>query len=183
MCKAVIPFKLVLHTIYRLLNTWTTWDSILQLDEPSIKHFQWWHAALTTWNGAPLHLVASDIQIETDASASRWGAVCIGKEASRALSTELQLMPSNCRELMAVHMAQLSFKDIIQGKVVQILTGKITMVANLNHLDGHCLMSDIAQAMWCTTHCLNVTVQVKHLTGILNCHADILRWLLTQYKC
>ena len=46
---------------------------------------------------------------------------------------------------MAVHMNLLSFKDMIQGK---ILTDNITVVAYMNYSGGHCLMLlDLAQAI------------------------------------
>ena len=105
-----------------------------------------------------------DIQIETDASTSGWGTECMGKEATGIWSTELQFMPSNYGEVIVAHMVL--FKDMIQGKVVQILTDNIIMVAYPNHLGGHCLtLSDLAQATQCTAHFMNVPVRAKHLAG------------------
>ena len=183
MCKAVLPGKLLLRNIYRLLSTRLSWDSWLVLDVKSVQDLVWWRTALAAWNGAPLVVKPVDIQIETDASASGWGASCNGKEASGVWCSYLQNMPSNYRELMAVHMAILSFRDMIKGKVVQILSDNVTTVAYLNHLGGHCLMlSNLAQAIWCATNSLNVTLKAKHLAGRLNSHADRLSRLATQYE-
>ena len=183
MCKAVLPGKLLLRNIYRLLSKRSAWNSMLIIDKPSLADLQWWLKALGTWNGAPLKISIPEIQIETDASSTGWGATCCGKDASGIWSSELHHMPSNYRELMAVHMSLLSFKDLIKGKVVQILSDNITTVAYLNHLGGHCLMlSDLAQAIWCTAKSINVTLCAKHLAGRLNCVADSLSRLSSQYE-
>ena len=183
MCKAILPGKLLLRNIYRLLGLRDTWDSLLQLDAASIKDLQWWLTALSTWNGAPLKVEIPEVQIVCDASSTGWGAACMDAEASGVWSVELQHMPSNYRELMAVHMALLSFKDIVRDKIVQVLSDNVTTVAYLNNLGGHCLeLSDLAQAIWCTTNKLNVTLSSIHLAGKLNSHADHLSRLSTQYE-
>lgn len=183
MCKAVLPGKLLLRNIYRLLSQRESWNSMLVLDTASSEDLQWWISALSSWNGAPLKIQVPEIQIVCDASSSGWGAACMGAEASGIWSHELQHMPSNYRELMAVHMSVLSFKDIVRDKVVQVLSDNVTTVAYLNNLGGHCLqLSNLAQAIWCTTNALNVTLTAKHLAGKLNCHADTLSRLTTQYE-
>jgi hypothetical protein len=183
MCKAVLPGKLLLRNIYRLLGTRIAWNSVLALDCKSVEDLDWWLRALPAWNGAPLQVKAVDIQIETDASGSGWGAACGGKEASGIWSLDMQHKPSNYRELMAVHMAILSFKDMLKHKVVQVLSDNITTVAYLNHLGGHCIeLSNLAQAIWCTTNSLNITLKAKFLAGNQNYHADRLSRLASHYE-
>lgn len=183
MCKAVLPGKLLLRNIYRLLTTRCSWDDILCIDSHSHRDLCWWLTALKTWNKAPLRIIVPDLQIETDASGSGWGAICGNAEASGIWSAEMSMMPSNYRELMAVHMAVLSFKDLLKDKCVQVLTDNITTVAYLNHLGGHCMeLSNLAQSIWCTTNSLGITLKAKHLAGNLNLHADRLSRLTAQYE-
>ena len=37
-------------------------------------------------------------------------------------------MPSNYRELMAIHMAILSFKDTVKGRAIEIMSDNITAI-------------------------------------------------------
>ena len=185
MCKAILPGKLLLRNIYRLLQQKTHWHSVLELDHSSRRDLDWWLNSLDNWNGAPLKLQPIEAQIETDASASGWGAYCnIGHiEASGIWSVPMHNMPSNYRELMAVHMALLSFKDTVHGKVIQVLSDNITSVAYLNHLGGHCTMlSNLSQAIWCTANDMHVTIRAKYLAGDMNWHADKLSRLSAQYE-
>ena len=81
MTKAIVPGKLLLCNIYRVIASRTDWqDKHLKLTIGAKKDLEWWLGALKGWNGAPLCSYPVDIQVETDASASGWGSWTAGKK-------------------------------------------------------------------------------------------------------
>ena len=164
MCKAVIPHKWVDEPPgIPCYIKWAT-NQRLTMVECNTYQMEWG----TLMFGGPTHS-------NKNWCISIWmGCSMYGQRNQQ--STELQLMPSNYRELMTIiqrHDSKYSSS---------ILTDNITMVAYLSHLGGWCLTSDLAQAIWCKAHSINVTVWLKHLAGSLNCHIDNFSWLSTQYK-
>ena len=55
MSKVFLPAKLLLRNIYRLMNTKSSWQDILVLDQHSTDDLVWWLSALTGWNGKAFH--------------------------------------------------------------------------------------------------------------------------------
>ena len=180
MTKAILPGKLLLRSVYRVLATRTSWDQAVQLDEGALKDLEWWHTAIDRWNGAPLKLKPVDIQITTDASSTGWGGHCKDGtlNASGLWNTRVSHLSSNQRELMAIHMTVLSLKDHLRGLCVQVLTDNISACAYINNLGGPCQsLTEIAKALWQTCNKAGITLQSRHLAGSLNQQADTLsRW-------
>ena len=116
MTKAILPGKLLLRNVYRLLSTKENWHSQLVIDKPSKDDLNWWLQSLANWNGGPLIQKAVDIQFESDASPFGWGC-CIrsselivkGSEALGTWSPEIAFMHSNFRELYTVLLGVQSF--------------------------------------------------------------------------
>ena len=52
--KAIVPTKLLLRNLYRLLGTRKSWSDILKIDKSSSDDLNWWVAALASWNGKPI---------------------------------------------------------------------------------------------------------------------------------
>ena len=109
MAKAIMPAKLLLRNAYQLLASKVTWEDILIIDPATQSDLEWWEQALFNWNGCPIQTGPIDLQMETDASMTGWGAVCMNQEAAGFLNSHMSSMPSNYRELMAVFMALKSF--------------------------------------------------------------------------
>ena len=82
MTKAIVPSKLLLRNVFRVLKTRRSWDNMIIIDPPTEKDLHWWLEALDGWNGAPLDTAKIEVQIETDASKSGWGAILYDKEAA-----------------------------------------------------------------------------------------------------
>ena len=80
MAKAVLPAKLLLRNLYRLLRTRTMWEDILVLDNPTKNDLTWWHVALDSWNGRNISTRPVQVQIETDASQTGWGGFIKGSD-------------------------------------------------------------------------------------------------------
>ena len=78
MTKAVVPTKLMLRNVYRLLGTKKSWSDCLVLDEGSLKDLQWWFRNLSAWNGRFVATTQEKcIQIATDASGLAWGGLLV----------------------------------------------------------------------------------------------------------
>ena len=184
MAKAVLPAKLLLRNAYRLLASKTSWSDTLVLDMNTRKDLEWWVQALSTWNGAPIQTRPIDLQMETDASMSGWGAHIKGTSqlAAGFWNDRLAQMPSNYRELMAVLMALKSF-NFHPGSSVQVLTDNVTTMAYINQLGGPSpALSQLAKAVWLEAYDKELTLSAKHLQGILNVKADSLSRLPQHYE-
>ena len=171
--KAIVPTKLLLRNLYRLLSTRKCWSDILCLDIPSVKDLEWWLVSLNTWNGRPVVKRQIDIQLFTDASDSGWGGVCDNNEAAGHWTPEVKQTSINYRELLAVLLSLKSFKDIIANKCVQILTDNVTTVACINNLGGNVPeLTALTKSIYAHVYQNNIQIHAKHLAGKVNCHAD-----------
>ena len=171
--KAIVPTKLLLRNLYRLLGSRQSWSDILLLDNASINDLKWWLAALDNWNGKPIIKKSIDLQIVTDASDSGWGGVCNGKEAAGPWTKPIRFKSINYRELLAVFLTIKTFIRELANKCIQILSDNITTVAHLNHLGGNIKdLSDLTKAIFNLAYIHNIDIQAKHLAGKQNIHAD-----------
>ena len=129
MSLAILPAKLLLRNLYRLLHSKAHWEDMLTLDQATTNDLQWWVGSLTNWNGRQISTRPVDVQIETDASQTGWGAYMDGQAAAGFWDLRMSQKPSNYRELMAVMLALKSFTPSIRNKSVQILTNNIYTTA------------------------------------------------------
>lgn len=183
MCKAILPAKLKLRNIYKILRTKESWHDIVTLDQPALQDCIWWIDALHHWNGAAISERPHDVQIETDASGYGWGAKFGDKQAAGVWDQEISQKPSNVREFLAIILAVKSFAPCIRGKTVQILSDNIACVANINNLGGPSgELSKLAQSLWALTYELNIKLTAKHLAGYLNVTADRLSRDMTSLE-
>ena len=171
--KAIIPTKLLLRNLYRLLSSRQSWSDTLQLDNSSINDLNWWVSALDNWNGKPIIKKSIDLQIVTDASDSGWGGVCNGKEAAGPWTKSIRFKSINYRELLAVFLTLKTFVGELSNKCVQILSDNVTTVAHLNHLGGNIKdLSDLTKSIFNLAFTHKIDIQAKHLAGKQNTHAD-----------
>ena len=125
----------------------------------------------------PIERRNPEVEIKTDASGSGgWGAVCgPHKTGGRWSKTEISLH-INALEMMAILYALKSFKGIIRGKHVQVLTDNTCAVSYTSSMGGSrspdC--NDITKQiwMWCKENA--VWISVSHIPGIMNTEADVL---------
>ncbi len=80
--RAVLPGKLLLRNVYRLISQKTSWESLLTLDSHTRQDLLWWLHALPNWNGRPLLQAEVHRQIFTDASGTGWGGWSQGRMVS-----------------------------------------------------------------------------------------------------
>ena len=74
MSKCVLPAKLLLRNVYRLLKTRLSWRDVLNLDNCTNNDLRWWFDSLSQWNGVIVESKPIDCQLVTDASSMAWGA-------------------------------------------------------------------------------------------------------------
>lgn len=185
MSKAVLPAKLLLRNLYRLLKQRTSWEEILWLDSPTKKDLTWWHLALQNWNGRKLSTRPIDVQLETDASQTGWGAFLInsGKQAAGFWDRMMSSAPSNARELMAVIMAIMSFKEDLVHKSVQVLTDNISTAAYIMHFGGPSVgLTNIVASLWTICYQYDIELTARYLAGKDNQTADRLSRLDPQHE-
>lgn len=181
MSKAVLPAKLKLRNLYRLLKTRHSWQDILVLDNSSLTDLGWWKASLKSWNGCVIQNRTVDIQLITDASTVGWGGFIPGKEAQGLWTPEVSFKNSNLREMVAVLYSMIAFRKDLRGKMVQVLSDNIATVANINFQGGPSKdLTQIASAIWTEALSNNVTLKAKYLAGIENTHADYLSRRVVQ---
>lgn len=183
MAKAIMPAKLLLRNLYRLLATRTGWDSRLTLDDPSIADLHWWLEALVHWNGRAVSNRQVSSQIYTDASQTGWGGWMGTAEASGHWNHRMSRQHSNVREMMAVLLTLHCFRKHIQGKKVQVLTDNVSCVAYINHLGGPSTqLTQVAQAIWDLAYQTDTELIARHLSGVTNQRADSLSRIGEQYE-
>jgi len=185
MTKAVVPGKLFLRNVYRVLAKRQGWDDIVHLDSPAIKDLSWWLDALGPegWNLEPLQVRPIDIQIQTDASHTGWGASLGTLRAAGYWDHTTSIQSSNYREMLAVLMALKTFAPNIQGKSVQIQTDNTSTVAYINYMGGPSpQLTEMAKSIWAEAYAIEVHLQATHLAGRLNVTADELSRISDNYE-
>lgn len=183
MTKAIVPGKLFLRNIYRLLARRRSWDDTLELDDPASEDLRWWLEALQGWNLQPVVVRPIDVQIQTDASHLGWGAALGDHHAAGYWDKSVALQPSNYREMLAILLALKSFAPMIEHKSVQIQTDNISSVAYVNNMGGpSAQLTDIAKAIWQEAYHLGIHLQATHLAGKLNVLADYLSRIRHPYE-
>jgi ribonuclease HI len=173
MSRVILPAKLLLRNIYRLLRTKDTWNSQLVIDQPARNDLIYWKDSLTAWNGRLVTARQTDVQAVSDASQSGWGFACLGLEAAGHWDKYMALQPSNVREMMAVLLGLETFREELRNKNVQILSDNISTVANINFQGGPSdTLTHIARAIWNVAISNNIHIQARYLRGKDNTLAD-----------
>lgn len=182
MSKAILPGKLLLRNVYRLLASKISWEQELLINAATRNDLEWWKNAVQSWNGNPIVLGPVDVTMETDASQTGWGAICEGQEAAGFWNRRVAMMPSNYREMMAILLAIKSFKNL-ENKTVRVYTDNITAAAYVNHLGGSSVdLCQVANAIWLEAISKNITLQARYLPGVENGTADYLSRLPNKYE-
>ena len=116
MSKCVLPAKLLLRNVYRLLKTRLSWRDVLNLDNCTNNDLRWWFDSLSQWNGVIVESKPIDCQLVTDASSIAWGAWTGSQQAQGFWNCRVAYSSSNFRELLAVYMGLMSFRKILRKK-------------------------------------------------------------------
>ena len=88
------------------------------------------------WNGKNLVVNRPDFVIESDASLTGWGAALQETRTGGPWSWEEKRQHINCLEIMAAHLAIMSFLKYQRNVTVLMLIDNTTAVSYINHLGG-----------------------------------------------
>ena len=185
MAWAISPAKLLLRDTYRLLSQRDSWNCILYLNNEVISELQWWLNAAMLWNSYEVRSHNIDFQLITDASHIGYGGVLLGPNdtkhiASQEWNRRVSTQSSNYRELLAILMCLIAFRDIIRDKCIEILSDNITAIAYVNFKGGPSKeLTQIATAIWAEALNNGTYINCSHIAGKLN-EADI--WSRTPDK-
>jgi hypothetical protein len=174
------PFQWVLKSIW-------DWDEA-KLDNsvnlPEITGFRdacaRWMSTPWVMRGVPMHRVAQDFTLHTDASGSGWGATLTSQSgfnprafAGRWDPQSLSLH-SNCKELLAVDLAIRHAQ--VSRVLIQVHSDNTTVVAVLNRQGTvHSRrVQEIAYQLFFYLQTHNVQVRAAHIPGVFNKQADML---------
>ncbi|GFR97329.1 Pol polyprotein [Elysia marginata] len=119
MTKAIVPTKLLLRNVYRLLSLKKSWQDRLSITDNVQKDLIWWLESLDHWNGRAFKSVATEwLTLEVDASLEGWGSRLTDvsghqKHAQGFWSSEMRQKHPNEREITAV---LLSLKTFVTEK-------------------------------------------------------------------
>ena len=90
---------------------------------------------------------------------------------------------SNFRELFAVLMGILSFKELLRNKQVQVLSDNVTTVAMISGMGGSSVQLDsVARSIHLEAMEANIGLTAKYLSGIQNWRADFLSRVKSTYE-
>ena len=186
MCKVILPAKLLLRNVYRLLSSRSSWQHKLSVDSATASDLTWWLAALDGWNGRAFRKTPQQfLQLTTDASGRSWGGKIVGTEykAQGFWDKQTYQLSSNAKELLAVLLTLKRLLHLVRNKTVQILSDSVTTCAFINFQGGAIKTLDIiARNIWDLSIRNSITIQAKHLAGKLNSEADRLSRLPPQYE-
>lgn len=109
----------------------------------------WWLTFVQEWNCAPVVVRTPDLQMIMDASHLGWRATLSPLEASNQCNRHLSCKSSNFREIMAILLAMMTFRERIRGKCLQILTDNTTALAYVTN-QGSMVpeLTRVARAIW-----------------------------------
>jgi ribonuclease HI len=173
--QAILPTRMMLERIHKSMKTSPSWEGNIRVIQGLKEDLSWWKKEFKNWNGKSFLPMTNPITITTDASASGWGATLGKLQASGFWDMETKRASSNQRELLAVVMAIMSFKDKIRGKDIRILSDNATTVAQINLLSGRTQkLNKILRRLVNLSSELGIRLTATHLPGDQNTTADAL---------
>ena len=113
----------------KFLKSNVSWDSLIELDQPSIKNLMWWVNCPMSLPPANMKISEPEISLYTDASKTGWGGVLsTGETVSGRWSIEECKYHINFLELTSIYFCLLSFINHLRDKSVSIFSDNLTCV-------------------------------------------------------
>ena len=171
---APLHYRHLQHLKHQALAQQRSYDATIALSNEAKEELKWWLAHLDAWNGRALLQPSPDLVIETDASKTGWGAVCLGVTTGGLWSRMESKLHINCLELLAGSFTVKSFTKDRLCVHVRLRMDNTSAVAYVNRLGGtHSLvLSNLALALWEWALSRNIFLSGEHLSGSLNVTAD-----------
>lgn len=191
MLHAILPAKLLLRNMYHIIAQRKSWDALVTLDPATIQNVKRWVQAISSWNGAPIQVAQTEIQLQMDASETGWGGFvhgsglpdCFPGDTAGTWNKRVSHEQSNFRELLAVRKCLHTFSNLLAGQVVQVISDNITMVTCINRIGTPSeLLNTLTRTMFVDCQELGMILTAKWTTGKDNGHADHLSRTLSTYE-
>ena len=135
---------------------------------------EWWIHEVSKWNGRSLQATLPELEIETDASLTGWGAYCQGNLTGGRWSEEEQSLHINELELLAAQFALRAVLKNVRDVSVLLKSDNVTTVAYINHLGGtrSRVLVNISKELWLWCLQRGIALKAQHLPGKENLKAD-----------
>ena len=95
-----------------------SYETLVTLSLEGREELMWWDNHMSKWNGKSLVKTEIDKVIDSDASLTRWGAICSQQRTRGPWSAEESKMHINCLELLAATFAVKTFVKKLIGHVL-----------------------------------------------------------------
>jgi hypothetical protein len=162
-----------MRNLFKDLKKKSSWEGKILLSELAIQDLKWWKDVMEHWDGKVVIPSKADLILYTDASNLGWGG-SIDQKSARGFWTPAMLAESiNYRELMAVFMSILSFKEEIRNKVVLVRSDNISATAYINKMTGSSdPLYNLGRSLQNLVKELNVELLAQYIPGKENLIAD-----------
>ena len=179
---APLHYRGLQYLKHQALRVSRNYDQQIRISPEAKQDQSWWIHNINTWNGRCLQTPSPELEIETDASQSGWGAYCQGSLTGGRWSTEEKALHINELELLAALFSLKAFLKEVKHTSVLLKSDNTTTIAYINHLGGtkSRTLVKISKDLW--SWCLNkgISLQAQYLPGKLNLSADFMSRHLTD---
>ena len=153
-----------------------SWDHVIQLGPWFLEVTEQWLNLVWLRTGVPIVFPAHQLELYTDASNHGWGAHVLEHSAAGVWPPAQRGAHINQLEMEAVHMALLSFLEVLSGQSVLLCTDNTTVACYLNKQGGarSTPLSTGAEAILLLCQERGITLRARHVPGKLNILADAL---------
>ena len=120
--RAALIMQLFLRSSYALIGGGRDWDRLVVITSQVVDDLSWIKDNLHKWHGAPMWRPSRVLVLQTDASGKvGWGAALKARpKLARGYHKEEEIdWEINIKELYTVLMGILSFREIIQGRMLE----------------------------------------------------------------
>ena len=161
-----------------LKRNWNFVDDskVIPWEDSCLGDLQWWLDRSNLTPGVPLESPMPDFHLYTDASDQGWGASIEGRSSSGLWSQAEKVLSINHRELLAVYLAILAFRDLLRGQQVALFSDNTTAVSYLKKLGGtrSATLNSTAQLILRLCEEDKIVLLPQFIAGVLNVKADAL---------
>ena len=178
--QAILPTPLNYRGLQELKNEalahHLSYDAQILLNQRAKMDLRWWIEHAKQWNSRQILPQKPALTLETDASNTGWGAVCVSPRDSTggAWNSQEQDLRIDCKELLAAWLGLQCYASNMRNVHVHLKIDNTAAVVHINKMGGtHSTnLCQLALKMW--NWCLDrqMTISAEHLPGSQNQLAD-----------
>ena len=171
-----LHYQSLQHLKHQALRGSQNYSSLIHMSAAAKEDIEWWIHEVSKWNGRSLQATSPELEIETDASLTGWGAYCQGNLTGGRWSEEEQSLHINELKLLAAQFALRAFLKNVRDVSVLLKSDNVTTVAYINHLGGtrSGVLVNISKELWLWCLQRGIALKAQHLPGKENLNADFM---------